>query len=302
MKIGETPKGEKGEGSGSGATERIVPGSGAVEVPMLGKGNYQEWALLMQVALEALELWEAVEKASADRALDRRALSAILRSVPHEMKGCLAIKATAKEAWDSVKSMRGGDDRVKACNVQKLMKEFEVLRFNDGESVAEFAVRVNRLTARLSNLGERLEAPRVVKKVLRVVPKQLRQVAVAVEMLADLDAMSLDELVGRLQIAEDAVVEDDEPVGSVIHNGRLMMSEAQWEARRKQRRGGRRSCVGDREEDDDGTSSTSSGRGRSRYRGKCFDCGEQGHMARDCPKKKKEKAFLAGIDEEPTLL
>jgi hypothetical protein len=32
-----------------------------VELPMLTKGGYQEWALVMQVSLEALELWDAVE-------------------------------------------------------------------------------------------------------------------------------------------------------------------------------------------------------------------------------------------------
>ncbi|CAN6362800.1 unnamed protein product [Urochloa humidicola] len=84
-KIGNSLSLKIGEGSGA-AAERIVPGAGAVEGPMLGKGNYQEWALLMQVALEALELWDAVEKAIADRALDRRALSAILRGVPQEIK------------------------------------------------------------------------------------------------------------------------------------------------------------------------------------------------------------------------
>jgi hypothetical protein len=42
------------------ATDR-VPDSGVVELPMLTKGGYQEWALVMQVSLEALELWDAVE-------------------------------------------------------------------------------------------------------------------------------------------------------------------------------------------------------------------------------------------------
>ncbi|CAN6231671.1 unnamed protein product [Urochloa humidicola] len=59
---------------------------------------------------------------------------------------------------------------------------------------------------------------------------------------------------------------------------------------------------GDRD-DDDGCSSTSSGRGRSRYRGKCFNYGERGHMAQYCPNRKKEKVLLAtGVDKEPTLL
>jgi hypothetical protein len=46
----------------------------------------------MQVSLEALELWDAVEGESEDRAKDRRALAAILRGVPPEMKAGLAMK------------------------------------------------------------------------------------------------------------------------------------------------------------------------------------------------------------------
>ncbi|CAO2191081.1 unnamed protein product [Urochloa humidicola] len=103
----------------------------------------------MQVSLEALELWDVVEEESKDRAKDRRALAAILRGVPPEMKAGLAVKASAKEAWDSVKKMR-----VKAANVQRLMKEFENLSFNDGETVGDFAARVDRLTARLRDHGE----------------------------------------------------------------------------------------------------------------------------------------------------
>ncbi|CAN6235006.1 unnamed protein product [Urochloa humidicola] len=81
-----------------------------------------------------------------------------------------------------------------------------------------------------------------------------------------------------------------------------MLTQAQWEARRRQRGGGGRRG-GDHEDDgDDGGSSTSSERGRSRYRGKCFDRGVRGHMARDCPRKKKERALLTDVDEEPTLL
>ena len=48
------------------------------------------------------------------------------------------------------------------------------------------------------------------KKVLRVVPRRLKQCAVAIEMFGDLKNMSIEELVGRLQVAEDADAEDHE--------------------------------------------------------------------------------------------
>jgi hypothetical protein len=38
-----------------------------------------------------------------------------------------------------------------------------------------------------------------------------------------------------------------------------------------------------------------------RYQGWCFDCGERGHMARNCPRK-KEKAMLTDVEEEYALL
>jgi hypothetical protein len=103
--------------------------------------------------------------------------------------------------------MCGGDERVKAANVQRLMKEFELLSFGDGETVDEFAVRVDRLTARLGDLGEVLDDSRVVRKVLRAVPRKLKQVAVSIEIHGDLNAMTLDELVGQLQVAEEADAE-----------------------------------------------------------------------------------------------
>jgi len=103
-------------------------------------------------------------------------------------------------------------------------------------------------------------------------------------------------------------------VAHASNAGQLLLTEAPWEARRQRngkevcssgaRRGGveHGDCYNDDRDDDDGGSSTSSGRSRSRYRGKCFDCGIRGHRARDCPKKKKEQALLADVDEEPALL
>jgi hypothetical protein len=104
---------------------------------MLTKGGYQEWSLMMQVSLEALELWDAVEEGSEDCAKDRRALAVILHGIPPEMKVGLAVKNSVREAWASVKKVRGGNDCVKAANMQQLMKEFELLSFGDGETMVE---------------------------------------------------------------------------------------------------------------------------------------------------------------------
>jgi hypothetical protein len=212
-----------------------------------------------------------------------------------------------------VRSMRIDDDRVKAASVQRLWKEYENVGFRDGESIGDFALQINGLVASLREMGEMLEDHRVVKKILHVIPKRLKKVAMAIEMLTDLNTTTIEELVDRLCVAEDA---DNDSTKQAIAEGveQLLLTEEQWEARRRQRgkehardgNGHRGNGSGnDHDNRDDDTSSTLSGmsrRGKRRNRGCCFECGERGHMARDCRAKKKEKALLVNVEDEPTLL
>ncbi|CAN6328796.1 unnamed protein product [Urochloa humidicola] len=266
----------------------------------------------MKVSLEALGLWEAVEADKPEHREDRLALATILPAVLADMKASLAVKKTAKEAWAAVKTARVGDERVKQASVQWILKEFETVVHIDGENIDDLATRIDGLVVELRELGEPMEDKRVVRKILRVIPKRYNQIACAIEMLSDLDTVTMPGLVGRLRVAEDRCI-NDEVAAVEACVSRLLLAEEQWEARQRQRGrkekghggGARRSGGGhggDRDDDDDGSSSTSSGGGRSRYRGKCFDCSVRGHMARDCPRKKKERALLADVDEEPTLL
>jgi hypothetical protein len=67
--------------------------------------NYFEWVLIMKVNMEAQGVWDAV-KGAGSLSEDRTTLVAILRALPSEMHSTLAVKVTAKEAWDAIKSMR----------------------------------------------------------------------------------------------------------------------------------------------------------------------------------------------------
>jgi hypothetical protein len=64
-----------------------------------------------------------------ERRHDRLALAAILRGVPEEMHNMLLGKRSVKEAWEAIKTMRLGADRVKEVNAQKLLAEFESIAF-----------------------------------------------------------------------------------------------------------------------------------------------------------------------------
>ncbi|KAL6600448.1 hypothetical protein ACP70R_045248 [Stipagrostis hirtigluma subsp. patula] len=275
------------------AVERVVTFGGTVELPMLTATNYHVWSLVMKVSLEALGLWHAVELDKVDRREDRQALAAILRGVPSEMKAGLTVKETAKEAWAAVKSMRMGDNHVRDANPQTLLKQFENMAWRDGESLDAFSMRLMALVRELRELGEAMEDERAVEKMLRVVPAKFNQVAVSIEMLMDLSKVSMEELVGRLSVAEDRINGKKETDGE----SRLLLTEDQWEARRRsgkeRARGGEARHDGDarrggsngnkdNDDDDDGGSSTCSGRSERRNRGRCFNCGVRGHIAKYC--------------------
>lgn len=102
-------------------------------------------------------------------------------------------------------------------------------------------MRLGSLAAELRELGEKMEEERVVKKMLRVVPAKYNQIACSIEMFADLKTMSMEELVGRLRVAEERCGGVEVAANSA---GQLLLTEEQWEARRRERRGKERACSG----------------------------------------------------------
>jgi hypothetical protein len=196
---------------------------------------------------------------------------------------------------------------------QRLRAEFESIRFKEGESIVDFTMRLSSLVAALGTLGEEIKEQQVVQKLLRVVPKHLSQVAIAIEVTQDLSKLTLEDVGGRLHAAEDRAEEDALPPPRV--DGKLLLTVEQWKEK----------CV---EEDDalppphvDGKvllteehwkgSSGGSERRRPHKRGnggkkgaqcddKCHNCGRTNHWARDCHQL-KERANLTQAEEDEEL-
>ena len=62
----------------------------------------------MKVNLKAQGLWDAIELGCDIEREDSAAMAAILRAVPADMHGILAVKPSAREAWEAVKVLRMG--------------------------------------------------------------------------------------------------------------------------------------------------------------------------------------------------
>jgi hypothetical protein len=192
-----------GDGAGGSGKEEFVRvvrdvGSSA-NFPMLTKTNYTEWALVMKVKLEARNLWDAIELGGVPIQEDRLALDAVTNAVPQEMWASVAVKDTSHEAWEATKNLRVGSSAVRNAKAQRLRREFESITFRDGEAVDDFCLRMSNLVAALASVEEEIPEPVQVAKLLRVVPKRLAQVAVAIEVTADLTKLTLEDASGSVQ-------------------------------------------------------------------------------------------------------
>jgi hypothetical protein len=54
-------------------------GGTSLVFPMLKRGDYTNWAMVMEVNLQAASLWDAIEDAAVSRREDKQALAALLR-------------------------------------------------------------------------------------------------------------------------------------------------------------------------------------------------------------------------------
>jgi hypothetical protein len=136
------------------------------------------------------------------------------------------------------------------------------MRFNSGELVDDYTVRLQNLVAALEIVGEVIPPRRVVEKLLRIVLKSLRQVAVAIQVSANLSTLTLEHASRRLRMAQEVEAKDDAP--PPWSNGKLYLTHEQWEAQAKKekRRSSDAGGSGSKSRDRRGKSMAWSGRRR----------------------------------------
>ncbi|XP_074362685.1 uncharacterized protein LOC141702958 [Apium graveolens] len=257
----------------------------------------------MKVFIQAQGVWTAIEpsdaKAPVDEKSDKVALTMIYQGIPEDILLSLAVdKKTAKEAWEAIKTLCQGADRVKQTKIQTLKTEFESMTMKENESIDDFSMKLNGLVRNIKALGESMNEAYVVKKLLRAVPTKFLLITSTLEQFSDLETMIVEEAVGSLKAYEERVK------GKVETNeGQLLLTEEEWKKR----------------ENDDGKllftreewlkrQNKGGFRGRDKSKVRCYNCQIYGHYAADCrkPKRTKEPRHEANIaqveDDEPTLL
>ena len=108
----------------------------------------------------------------------------------------------AKEAWQILETTYEGTKKVKETKLQMLTTRFEGLKMSENESFDSFSSKLNKVVIGKFNLGEKTDDSKIVRKILRSLPKSFRAKATAIEESKDLDDIKVQELIGSLQTYE----------------------------------------------------------------------------------------------------
>ncbi|CAJ2639700.1 unnamed protein product [Trifolium pratense] len=221
-----------------------------VAPPVFDGDNYDLWAVRMESYLEALDLWEAVEEDYEVPPLPNNPTMAQLKN--HKEKKTRKAKAksclfagvsqtvftrimtlkTAKAIWDYLKEEYAGDERTRGMQVLNLMREFELQKMKESETVKDYSDRLLSIANKVRLLGTQFADSRIVEKILVTVPERYEASITALENTKDLSTITLAAVLHALQAQEqrrlmrqDHVVEGalqakHHEVGSTANNPR----------------------------------------------------------------------------------
>ncbi|XP_022927156.1 uncharacterized protein LOC111434088 [Cucurbita moschata] len=192
----------------------------AVAPPIFDGDNYQMWAVRMETYLEALDLWEVIEEdyevppLPANPTVAQIKLQKEKKTRKSKAKACLFAAVsqmifmrimslkTAKKIWDYLKAEYEGDERIRGMKALNLIRDFELQKMKESESVKEYSDRLLSIANNVRLLGSVLNDSRIVEKLLVTLPEKFEATITTLENTKDLSKISLTELLNALQAQE----------------------------------------------------------------------------------------------------
>ncbi|CAJ2661894.1 unnamed protein product [Trifolium pratense] len=184
--------------------------------------SYREWkqGAVFEFSMQDLFVWQHGAQAAAgleESYVQRIGLGDLLEYFADLGDFAVAIKvikvggefcvAIMSEAWNILETVHEGTSKVKMSRLQLLTTKFENLRMNDDETIQEFHMTILDYDNQFDALGEKIPEEKLVRKMLRSLPKKFDMKVTAIEEAKDITKMKLDELLGSLQTYEVATNE-----------------------------------------------------------------------------------------------
>ncbi|VFQ70476.1 unnamed protein product, partial [Cuscuta campestris] len=202
-----TPMKDAGSGgSPSSMGTPVKEGNLMLQYPVLTNSNYPMWVVKMKANMRAQGVWSAIvptAEGEVEERKDQAALAIIFGAVDDESFIHISAKETAREAWETLRTVYLGDERVKEVKLQTLRFEFEGLWMTESDSVDSFGAKVTNLVSQIRALGDKLEESQVVRRVLRSLREKFAHLAATIEEYGGLEKKKLEQVFGSLKAHEE---------------------------------------------------------------------------------------------------
>ena len=130
---------------------------------------------------EVLADWDDAKIKAAN--FNSRALNALFNAVTNEEFKKISSTETAKEAWTILQTTYEGTKVVKNSKLQKFTTSFKEIKMKKDKSFDEFYAKLKDIVNSAFNLGEQIPKPKIVRKVLRSLPKRFHDKITAIKNL-----------------------------------------------------------------------------------------------------------------------
>jgi mannitol/fructose-specific phosphotransferase system IIA component (Ntr-type) len=186
-------------------------------IPAFDGTNYEYWKAHMYFFLKSIDVWKIVETdwikpevATAElsvaqnsaRLSNDKALHALCQTLSPSEFTRISNCESAKEAWQILETTYEGTKLVKSVKLQMLISRFEEIKMLENETFSEFYTRINDLRNSMVSFGKKISDAKLIKKILRSLPKHFRIKVIFIEESKDLDSMKIEELVESFQTYE----------------------------------------------------------------------------------------------------
>ncbi|GJR44875.1 hypothetical protein Tco_1312978 [Tanacetum coccineum] len=202
-----------------------------IKLPILKKGEYDIWAMKMEHYLAHTDypIWEVIQNENGPvsittdtqgqikvlpprtaeeivaRERERKARTTLLMALPEDHLAKFHKMIDAKEMWDAIKSIFGGNDESKKMQKYILKQQFEEFSVSNSEGLHKGYDRFQSILSQLEIHGAGVSTEDANHKFLRSLPSAWSQVSLIIRTKPGVDSLSFDDLYNNLRVFENDV-------------------------------------------------------------------------------------------------
>ncbi|GJW27963.1 retrovirus-related pol polyprotein from transposon TNT 1-94 [Tanacetum coccineum] len=145
-------------------------------------------------------------------AKNNEAKMVIYNALPRKEYERIFMCKTAKEIWDTLLITHQGNSQVKDNKIDLIVQQYEQFTIPEEESIDNAFARFNTIITSLKALDESFSSKNYVRKFLRALHPKWHAKVTTIEESKNLTSLSLDELIGNLNVYEVIIKKDSEMV------------------------------------------------------------------------------------------